>query len=168
MDNPVFNEDALERVKSPEALDEYVRVARPGVWLTVAMIFVLAASLCVWGFTGTLPETLTVNGALYANGEAVCYVSAEAPAHDIVGCSARVVTATGQTMGAVVTSVSVNPLSRPEIAASQPDDWMAEMLSTNAYAYAVVLSLDSTDYTPNTIASVTLIVAEVKPISFLL
>ena len=161
------NQATLERVVSPEALDAYVRVAKPGVLIMVASLFVFVAALLIWGFTGTLPKTITVNGALSGNGKVVCYVEAAKLEGNIDGCAANIRTADGTVLSAVVTQVSDYPLSGAEIAASQPNDWLTEMLSVNGYAYAVTLTADSADAKTSAIVSVTLITAEVKPISFI-
>jgi hypothetical protein len=161
------NETARERIVSPEALDAYVRVTKPGVLLIIAALFVIVAALLIWGFTGTLPQTLTANGVWNDNGEIVCYVEVAQLEGDVDGCSAVIRTADGAVFDALVTDVSAYPLSGAEITAAQPNDWLAEMLSVSGYAYAVTLAADSADIKPSAIVSVTLITAEVKPISFI-
>jgi hypothetical protein len=164
-----FNEEAKMRVLSPETLDAYIRVVKPGAWLMVCALLVLTATVIVWGFTGSLPETLTVNGVLGDSGKVVCYVNVADFSGNINGCSAVVVTADGNSIDANVTEVSVNPFSQPEIAASLSDDWLVDMMAVDRYAYRVTLALSSErpDYVYGSLASVTLITAEMKPISLI-
>jgi hypothetical protein len=164
-----FNEEAKTRVLSPETLDAYIRAVKPGAWLMVFALLALTVTVAVWGFTGSLPETLTVNGVLGDGGQVVCYVNAADFSGDINGCSAVVATADGNSIDASVTGVSVNPLSQPEIAASLSDDWLTDMMAVDRYAYRVTLAMSAQrpDYVSGSLASVTLITAEVKPISLI-
>jgi hypothetical protein len=163
--NETFNKEAMDRVLSPEALDNYIRVTKPAAWLLIGALLLLVAAVFVWGVNGSLPETLTANCALTGSG-AVAYVDVQQFSDDIDGCEARIVTADGRTLSAKVVGVSLNPLSQPEIAAAQSNDWLADMLAVSGYAYQVELSVDG-NYTPGTLASVTLITDEVRPITLL-
>ena len=64
MSEEIFRKKSLDKIKSPENLNDYVRVATPGVWLLLAAIIVLLLGACVWGIFGqiesTLPVTVTV------------------------------------------------------------------------------------------------------------
>jgi hypothetical protein len=161
------HQESQDRVISPEALDAYVRVAKPGAGLMIAALFVFTAALLIWGFTGTLPKTLTVNGVLDDRGYVVCYVEAAELDGNIEGCPARIYAPDGEVTGASVTRVGAYPLSGAEIAASQSSDWMADMLSVDGYAYEVVLAADKTNLKAGDLLSVTLITSEIKPISLL-
>ena len=73
MKEEIFRKKSLDKVKSPENLEDYIRVANPGVWLLLISVIVLLIGACVWGVFGhidsTLPSTVCVE-----NGSAVCYV----------------------------------------------------------------------------------------------
>lgn len=48
----IFREKSLERVSSPEQLNDYIRVTTPSVWLVlIAVIFLLIGGL-VWSIMG--------------------------------------------------------------------------------------------------------------------
>ena len=164
-----FNEEAMDRIMSPESLDAYVRVAKPGAWLVTLALLLLVAAVGVWGFTDSLPETLSVYGVFGEGGEIVCYVNAADINGNIHGSPAKIVTAKGEAIDAKVTGVSVNPLSRPEIAASLSSDWLTSMMAVDGYAYRITLAIDPghAGYTLGELASVTLITAEMKPISLI-
>ena len=61
-------------MKTPDDLDDYIRVSNPGVWLLLISVILLLAGVCVWGVFGridsTVPSAVTVK-----NGCAVCYVA---------------------------------------------------------------------------------------------
>ena len=76
MHKEIFREKSLEKVKSPECLDNYIRVSNPGVWLLLISVIVLLAGVCVWGLFGHIDSTVPVSVRV-ENGTAVCRVAAE-------------------------------------------------------------------------------------------
>ena len=166
----IVDEETMERVLSPESLDVYIRVAKPGAWLLTIALLLLVAAVIVWGFVGSMPETLVVNGVIDADGKIVAYVDTSVFNPAIDSSSAVIVTMDGKTANAEVTAISANPLSQPEIAASLSSDWLTDMMAVQGYAYQVTLTSDlpQGDYSPGTLVQVTLITAEIKPISLIL
>lgn len=56
----VFREKSLERINSPEQLNDYIKVANPGVWAVLIGVIILLAGLCVWGIFGRLESAIEV------------------------------------------------------------------------------------------------------------
>ena len=56
----IFRQESLDRVESPEQLDQYIRVSTPSAWIMVSALLIASASLLIWSFTGSLPQTITV------------------------------------------------------------------------------------------------------------
>ena len=52
--NGIFRQKNIDKVSSPEKLDDYIRVTTPSVWITLAAIVVLLAGVIVWGIFGEL------------------------------------------------------------------------------------------------------------------
>ncbi len=50
----LFREKSLDRVSSPEKLNDYIRVTKPAVWLVLLAIVVLLAGMLIWGIFGTV------------------------------------------------------------------------------------------------------------------
>ena len=76
MNNSHFREKNMDRISSPEQLNDRLRVANPGVWLLLSGIFLVLAGICVWGIFGRLNTVLSV-GAMTDQGKTVCYVKEE-------------------------------------------------------------------------------------------
>lgn len=77
--NTIFRKKSLDRVSSPEQLNDYIKVATPGMWLILLAIVIFLVGMIVWGAVGTL-ET-TVHGAVVFDGEnSAIYVSEESAA----------------------------------------------------------------------------------------
>lgn len=76
MENPIFRKKNIERVSSPEQLNDYIRVTSPGVWIVLFAVLLLLAGFIVWGTVGKLETKLNVV-AVSAGEEVVCYVRME-------------------------------------------------------------------------------------------
>ncbi len=50
----VFREKTLERISSPEQLNDYLHVTNPGIWAVLTAVIILLAGVFVWSCTGTL------------------------------------------------------------------------------------------------------------------
>ena len=67
MQNQIFRKKSLDRVSSPDQLDDYIHVTQPSVWIIFAAVVVLLLGACVWGALGYLDTTSTVPA--YADAE---------------------------------------------------------------------------------------------------
>lgn len=69
MTKPLFRQAALERLSSPDQLDQMGRVTRPRSWLSLLALSLVLLAALVWGFLGRLPVQVTGQGILLsANG----------------------------------------------------------------------------------------------------
>ena len=50
-------EQDIQRIDSPEALDRYIRVTSPGVWIVLALLTALLLGALVWSVTATVERT---------------------------------------------------------------------------------------------------------------
>lgn len=60
----LYRKQALERISSPERLDELVQLAAPKDWLALAVLAALVGAALVWSVIGSLPTTVTGRGVL--------------------------------------------------------------------------------------------------------
>ena len=72
----IFRKKSLDRMKSPDNLDDYIRVSNPGVWLLLVCVIVLLAGACIWGAFGHIDSIVPVTVQV-DNGSAVCYIDEE-------------------------------------------------------------------------------------------
>ncbi|RPI24919.1 MAG: hypothetical protein EHM61_15770 [Acidobacteria bacterium] len=67
----IFRKSALERISTPEQLNDYIRVTNPRIWILLLALLALLGGAGIWAFFGSIPETVTVNGVAYsAEGQA--------------------------------------------------------------------------------------------------
>ena len=52
--NGVFREKSMERMSSPEEMNDYIRVTTPSVWLVLAALILLLAGMLAWSVLGTV------------------------------------------------------------------------------------------------------------------
>ena len=50
----IFREKSIERVSSPEELNDYIRVTTPSVWLVLAATVILLLGMLAWSIFGTV------------------------------------------------------------------------------------------------------------------
>ena len=62
MQQPLFRKESMERVSSPEILRDYLHVTSPAIWVVLAAVILLLASLFVWSSVTAVES--------YAAGEA--------------------------------------------------------------------------------------------------
>jgi HlyD family secretion protein len=64
----VFRKVALERLSSPEQLDQLVEVTRPGGWIALGALATLLLATVAWGVLGTIPTVASGEGMLLRRG----------------------------------------------------------------------------------------------------
>ena len=87
----IFRQESLDRVESPEQLDQYIKVSKPSAWIMVSALLIASASLLIWSFTGSLPQTTTVKGITAEEGVVYCYVDPSDIQESMVGCQVQMV-----------------------------------------------------------------------------
>lgn len=92
MKKNIFRKSSIDRVSSPDQLDEYIRVVKPSVWLVLCAIVLLLTGFLAWACLGTI-HTLVPASIVSEGNQLSCYIN--------LGDSARVkpgmiVTANGE------------------------------------------------------------------------
>ena len=156
MNEQLFRKKSVDRVSSPEQLNEYIRVANPGVWMVLAAIVILLVGVVVWGFIGHLDTTLNT-AVVCENGEAVIYVK-EADVEKVeVGMTVRV----GENEYAI-SEIPTEPV--------RVDGTMSEYavhasgLTVGEWVYAVKVNGDIADG----VHKAEIVIESISPISFIL
>lgn len=88
MDEKIFRKKSIDRVSSPEQLNEYIRVSNPGVWMILGAVVLLLVGAIVWGVLGHIDTTVDAV-AVSDNGEVLLYVKEEQIKDVCVGQTVR-------------------------------------------------------------------------------
>ena len=59
MEDSLFREKAMEKISSPENLDDYIHVTRPSVWLMLAAVILILFGLLIWSTTADIESFAT-------------------------------------------------------------------------------------------------------------
>lgn len=72
----IFRDKSIERISSPEQLNDYVKLTNPGVWFVSSAILIILIGTIVFGTVGHIDSS--VPSALISDGEtSVCLVKRE-------------------------------------------------------------------------------------------
>ena len=131
MKNSLVPGKHIDRISSPEQLNDRLRVANPGVWLLLAGILLVLAGICVWGIFGRL-DTLLPVGAMTDQGKTICYVKEES--RDRIALDMEVISESRTTF---VAGISPQPVQVD----SQFPEYLCHVgnLSRGEWVYAVTL-----------------------------
>ena len=75
MNQTIFRKKSLERIASPDKLDDYLKACSPSAWMILAALVVMLTAAVVWCFFGAIPTTAVAIGIRGQEGT-VCFVPA--------------------------------------------------------------------------------------------
>lgn len=75
MQNRIFRKVSLDRLSSPEQLDQVMQVTTPRGWIALAAICLLLATAVVWGVVGRVSDKVAGSGILIRSGGVLEVVS---------------------------------------------------------------------------------------------
>lgn len=156
MDKQLFRKASIDRVSSPEQLNDYVRVSNPGVWMILAAIIALLIGVCVWGIFGKL-ETKIYTAGICENGVFTCYVKEEKI--DLIK--------SGITVNVNGVSLSVSDISAmPTVMTGETDTYLMYLggFSEGEWLYEVTADTEL----PNGAYKAEIVTESVSPMSFIL
>ncbi len=159
MNEKLFRKNSLDKVTGPEQLDEYIKVAKPGLWVTLTAIGVLLLAVFIWGFYGTLPTTISAVGVVNA-GEVKLYLPMEQADKVHAGMPIKA----GDALGTVI-SVAKTPLSKAEIKAELQRDYFAETLNLADWNVPIAASIPGLS---DGVMPLVITLHSVKPLDFFL
>lgn len=61
----IFRKTALDRISSPEQLNEYIKITNPGVWAVIVGCLAILIAVGVWSVFGSIPDTVQVKGVVF-------------------------------------------------------------------------------------------------------
>ena len=159
MEKTIFRRSSLERVSSPDQLDDYMRVSNPRIWTVLAAVTILLISFLVWGIFGKLPTTVSLKG-IVKNQEVVCYVPQDLAEDIIAGDLAMV-----NKKEYEVTYIDSIPLSQAEVNSQCQSDYISSMLDLDEWNIKVTIEARGI---PDGIVDVVITKDYINPISFLI
>ena len=156
--NRLFREKSLERISSPEDLNDYVRVANPGIWMLLIAIVILLLGFLAWAVFADL--NTTVDALVVAeNGHADCWVSEE----EIAKVSKGMEVLCGEEIY-VIREVGTDSFDARDFLS----DYSMHVAGYEEGEWIHPLMLDNSELIPDGTYAADVIISTVKPISFIL
>lgn len=69
----IFRQKSIDRISSPEQLDNYLKVTTPNVWIALIGIIIILIGAIVWGYYGRMKTYVNV-GCVVSSNVSYCYV----------------------------------------------------------------------------------------------
>ncbi len=153
-ENELYRKNAMERVTSPEQLNDYIHVTSPAIWMILIGIAVILIGMLVWANVGHL-DTYEVGAGIVSDGEVTVYVTPQVRAKVKSGMELNV-----QNHKTEIKSISDYPVTVP----GDIDTYVlnAANLEEGQNAYILKAPVDM----ENGIYTVSILLESVKPISF--
>lgn len=152
----LFRKEAVDRVASPEQLNDYIHVTSPAIWMALAGIILILVGAIVWGIFGSVYTTISGAGTAY-NRNLVLYIKTDDRASVRVGMDITV-----NEQKTVVREISSEPVKIP----ADVSEYVLESagLSAGQWAYEVQADTELEDGVYNA----TITVESIHPIKFVI
>lgn len=160
MNGQLFRKSSIQRISSPEQLDDYVKVSSLGVWMVLLAVIILLVGVCVWGIFGHLDTRLDSAGTC-EDGGLTCYVRES----DIE--AVRKAAGAGMELAVAGQSFQIVDIGTAPVAISQDaDDYLLYLGGFHPGEWVYEVKAKTT--LPDGIYEVFMITERISPMSFLL
>ncbi len=149
MQKSIYRKTSLERISSPEQLDQMLTLTPPATWLAVAGGILCMAAVLLWAFFAWIPEKVSAFGiyGIGSGGSTVrCYVPLEESAELETGMKAYLYLSSADSqiyghMEATVTSVDDNVSGAEQLKEELGSSELAEYLTQSGALIGVTCEL---------------------------
>jgi hypothetical protein len=144
--NRLFRKVALDRLSSPEQLDQLMQITSPRAWLALIAITILLVTAGLWAVFGSISEEVQANGVFTTNSEIVAYVKLADSAELQRGMQVEVEVSSVDTekygyFKAVITEIGQTPVSRQRVAEEVGSQELATAIVPDDLAIAVYVRI---------------------------
>lgn len=156
MSEKLFREKSLKKVNSPEELNDYVKVANPGVWLLLGALIILLIGTLVWSIYGKLDTVVQALGVV-ENKQVNIYIKES----DMEKIDEKTIFKLDNNE-IQITSKSKEPI----VVDKEFSEYMLHIgeLSVNEWVYVIKAQADVSDG----VYPIEVIIESIKPISFVI
>ena len=158
MNHSVFRQKSMERITSPEQMNDYIRVSNPSVWMLLAAVIVLLIGVCVWGAFGHL-DTVVQTGGICEDGRLTVYLSES----DFAKLDGEAILSAGEAEYATAPDAAGTPILLDE----STDPYLLHLIGLSAGDWVHALSAEAPDLKDG-VYTVSVIIERVRPLDFVL
>lgn len=156
MSGQLFRKRSMEKISSPEQLNDYIRVSSPSMFAVLSAVIIFIVGICIWGIFGKL-DTSVKAVCECRGGSAICYVKESEISGIRIGMELSVDGEKG-----TITDIAATPM---EVMGSM-DSYLLHLggLAEGEWVYAVKADVSADDG----IYAASVITQSVSPIDFML
>lgn len=152
----IFRKKAVERVNSPEQLNDYIRVTSPPIWMVLAGVICILVGAIIWGIFGNLYTTIDGAGIVYDHNLTV-----------YVGTGDRASVKEGMTITCNGTTTTVRQIGEQPVRVTQDmGEFVLQTAGLNDGEWAYPVEADTE--LPDGSYAASIITESVHPISFII
>lgn len=146
----------MDRVSSPEQLHDYVKVAKPGLWMVISAIVLLLAGVVVWGLIGKIDTTIPA-AIVTDHGKSAIYVGE----YDVEWLDVGMEVRSGE-KEYKITGIANEPIKVDDVLSDYA--MHASGLAEGEWVYVVYIDGEHSDG----VEKVEIVIESISPISFIL
>lgn len=158
MKESFFRKASIDKISSPEQLNDYIKVSNPSVWVILSAMIILLSSVCIWGVYGRLNTVISVNG-IAKDGILTCYIEEK----DIDKIKEGMLVKIGDFDGKI-NFIERVPKSK-KMLEGELDEYQAYKLSLKEWNYKLLIDAAQVE---DGIHKASIVLESVKPMSFIL
>jgi len=151
----IFRQKNIDKISSPEQLNDYVKVTNPSVWIILIGALLLIVGLGTWGVFGSL-ETGISTVAVKDGNSIICYV--DEGNIDSISSGMQIKSSEGM--------LSIDSIPTKPVKASELDEYALHKAGLNNEEW--IYPVKCTGSLTKEITEVTITVEQFSPISFLI
>ncbi len=150
MKEGLFRKKNLDRISSPEQLNDYIKVSNPSVWLIIGALVTIVVAFSIWSFSGTITAEVSGTGVFQSSATEVadtiiCYVDAN-QAHKISeGMPVRIYDKSHQMEAYIngeVLRVSQAVVKQEDINQAYASEYIADSILNSEYGVGVLIKVN--------------------------
>lgn len=157
MSKTIFRDKSMDKITSPEQMNDYIRVSNPSVWMILSAVIILLVGVCVWGVFGRM-DTVIKTGGVCFDGQLTVYISES----DF----AKVDDKTIISVGGNEYSVTDRP-EKPVRTDENTDPYLMHLVGVSEGDWVCSLEIDA-DGLPDGTYALSVVTERVRPLDFVL
>jgi hypothetical protein len=155
INNNLFRKKNIEKISSPEQLNDFIKVSKPSIWLILIAIILIIVGVGIWSVSGKL-ETRESAVISVSNGEGHIYLTYDQVGKVDSGMTVRVDNCEGTIVGVDYSPIKINDefdIYTKQLGKMTEDEWY--------YDASVDIDLEDGVYSSD------IVIDSVSPIYFL-
>ena len=89
MENNIFRKKSLERISSPEQLNDYIKVSNPSIWIVLLAAIIFFVAVFIWSINGNIISKIDSKG-IFIGADNELYVACYVPSSEVKNEKVRV------------------------------------------------------------------------------